>query len=377
MIKWRIMFDGKGPDDAPVERLYRIALEQAAWADQRGLSELWVDEHHGAQNLPAPLAMAAALGAVTSGTRIGVGCLLLPLLDPVRVAEDVIVADLVSEGRIEVIAGLGYVPHEFEMFGVKLEDRARSADEKLPVLLSALAGERFEYRGRRGTVWPRPVQQPRPPVLVGGGVAASARRAARFGDGFAPTVSDEELFACYRSECARLGRPAGSIVRPNQPLFVFVADDPERAWAELGPSLLHEVDQYRRWVGNSGTQVGYHLATDEHEAVAALRARPDFAVVTPEECVALARRLPDGARLTFKPARGGLPADLGWESLELFAAHVLPHVEVAPPEPAAVVLSVGSYGPNDASASPEERRGSVSPDKSHVDCAVTQRPDSA
>jgi alkanesulfonate monooxygenase SsuD/methylene tetrahydromethanopterin reductase-like flavin-dependent oxidoreductase (luciferase family) len=69
--------------------------------------------------------LAGGVGAVTRRARVCVGCLLLPLLDPVRLAEDLILADLLSEGRMEVVVGLRYVPHEFDMFGIDLAERGR------------------------------------------------------------------------------------------------------------------------------------------------------------------------------------------------------------------------------------------------------------
>ncbi|MGE0383101.1 MAG: LLM class flavin-dependent oxidoreductase [Gammaproteobacteria bacterium] len=342
MITWRMSIDFKCFEENAAETLYRVALEQAAWADARGVTQIWVDEHHGSQNLTSPLAMAAAVGAVTRRARIGVGCLLLPLLDPIRVAEDAITADLVSQGRLEIIAGLGYVPHEFEMYGVSLRDRARLMDEKLPVLLDCLAGRPFEYRGRRGRVLPLPFQKPRPPVLVGGAVEASARRAARLGDGFAPAADDPVLYDLYLAECERLGRAPGPIRKPGYPLYVFVSRDPERAWARLAPHLLHEVNQYAGWsAAGNRPRIGYVLDHGQQEELANLRRKPNFGVLTPEECVALARSKPDGAHLAFKPTRTGLDVDLGWESLELFVSDVLPHIEIAPPAPMAPVRDAG------------------------------------
>ena len=340
MIKWRLSHDLRVSEGVSSESLYRIALEQAAWCDARGVTDMWTSEHHGHNEMASPLAFCAAVGAVTKRARLMAGCVLLPLNDPVRVAEDIILADLVSEGRVEVIMGLGYAPQEFLMFGTLSSRRGKDMDEKLPVVLACLEGREFEYRGRHGRVEPAPYQKPRPPILVGGGVAASARRAARLGDGFAPTpmTNAEEVYGIYRADCERLGRKPGPIIIPNEPFFIHVTEDPERDWAIIGPHLLDEINLYGRWSSGGGTpSIGYSSVAEEITDLTVVRQMSStFAIVTPEQCLALARALPDGSALTTKPLRISPNIDMGWSSLELMVNKVLPRLEVAPPEPAAL-----------------------------------------
>lgn len=342
MIKWRLSHDLRVSAGVNSQSLYRIALEQAAWCDTRGVTDMWTSEHHGHDEMAAPLAFCAAVGAVTKHARLMVGCVLLPLNDPVRLAEEIILADLVSEGRVEVIMGLGYVQHEYEMFGTSAATRGRNADEKLPVLLACLEGREFEYQGRRGRVAPSPWQKPRPPVLVGGGVTASAKRAARLGDGFAPTPTEnpEQLYALYRSECARLGRKPGPVLIPNEPFFVHVTEDPERDWAVIGPHLLDELNLYGHWAAEGGAPaIGYASVAEKLTDINIVRNMSSkFAIVTPEQCIALAKSLPDGYALTTKPLRIAPNIDMGWSSLELMVNKVLPHLEVAPPAPVALPI---------------------------------------
>lgn len=339
MIKWRLYQDMRVSEGVDSRSLYSIALEQARWCDERGLTELWASEHHGHEEIASPLAFCAAVGAVTKRARLMVGAVLLPLHDPVRLAEDIILADLVSDGRMEVIMGLGYAQHEYDMFGTSAATRGRDADARLPTLLACLEGRPFEYGERRGRVLPRSRQEPRPPVLIGGGVKASATRAARFGDGFAPNPvgNAQELYDFYHAECARLGRKPGPILVPNPPFFIHVTDDPERDWAIVGPHLLDEINLYGRWsAAAGGPSVGYDARFEPATDIAVAKASPQFAVVTPEQCVEIARSLPDGGRLCLKPLRIAPAIDAGWRSLELFVDKVLPHVELGAPEPAAV-----------------------------------------
>src|SRR5207249_1202904 len=139
--------------------------------------------HHGSDDgyLPTPFLMAAAAGACTKRIAIVLGAVILPLHDPVEVAEQIAVADLITGGRLHVVLAGGYSPKEFKAFNVSLGDRARRMDEGFEIILRALSGERFEHNGRPVFVRPLPMRPPQEVVFGGGGVAASARRAARFG----------------------------------------------------------------------------------------------------------------------------------------------------------------------------------------------------
>lgn len=332
MISWRIQIDMLLPPELHDDYLYRVSLEQVAWADKRGLCEVWLSEHHGSLFISSPLVLAGAIGAITEHVRIIVGCLLLPLHDPIRVAEDHIMASLISKGRTEVIVGVGYVSHEFEMFGIKMADRGKFAEKKLPIYIAAMTGEAFEFDGRRGRVQPGPYQGRRPPVLGGGAVSASAKRAARYCDGFAPADGNQNLIDLYLEECKHLGREPGRIIRPNFPLFVHVTRDPEKAWAVLGSSFLHELNYYGKWAAeSSNAKISYTATPEPLTDLNAVRSSPAYAVVTPEECVKLARSLPDGGYICLRLNKPGIHTEMSWESLELFANEVVPYINLSRP----------------------------------------------
>ncbi len=306
---------------APIEALYAAALEQAAFADENGFDAVQVSEHHGADDgyLPSPLVMAAALAGRTRRLRLEIAALILPLHDPLRVAEDVAVLDLASGGRVELVIGAGYVPSEFAMFERQIADRPRLVEEGVQALKQAWAGEPFHFRGRTVRVTPRPLQRPHPPLALGGSSPASARRAARLADRFVPALPS--LWKPYRQERERLGLPVPS-TGPVGPLFLHVAEDPDAAWARIRPHALHEANGYGRWMAEAAVSGPYRPTTDAD----ALRASGLYRVVSPEECVALAAALgPDGT-LLLHPLMGGLPPELGWSSLELFATRVLPRI---------------------------------------------------
>ena len=128
-----------------------------------------------------------------------------PFHDPLRLAEDVAVVDLPSKGRLDLVLTNGYVPQEFAMFGRSLAGRPRLATLAVETLRKAWTGEPFEHEGRTVRVTPTPFQPGGPPITLGGSSEAAARRAARIGDDFMP--STPEIWAYYRDEVQRLGRP--------------------------------------------------------------------------------------------------------------------------------------------------------------------------
>ena len=171
----------------------------------------------------------------------------MPLHDPVRLAEDIAVLDLISNGRISIVSGLGYRPVEYALFDREWKSRGKRLDECLEIMVQAWTGEPFELDGETVQVTPRPVQQPHPMVMVGGSGPAAAKRAARFGFGFFPPIGDDDLAQLYLDECARLGKEPGWVGQPKGPGTLFVADDPERLWGHIGTYLLHDAMTYNSW----------------------------------------------------------------------------------------------------------------------------------
>ena len=213
-----LRFDMRAPSfsRATTTELYGAAQEMAGWADDTGFDVVTLSEHHGVADgfLPSPIALGGCLVGRTRRIRFAVAALLLPLYDPVKLAEDLAILDLASGGRFGITAGMGYRPDEYAMFGKDWPTRGKLMDECLEVLLRAWTGEPFEYGGRKVHLTPRPLTQPKPPVMVGGSGKHGARRAARFGLPFQPATRATEVLELYLSECERLGVEDPLVIPP-------------------------------------------------------------------------------------------------------------------------------------------------------------------
>ena len=131
-------------DDVSAGERYRLATEQIARAEALGFESAWVAQHHfnaDEGGLPAPFVFLAHAAARTSRIRLGTGVVTLPLEDPVRVAEDAAVLDLLSGGRLEIGIGAGGTPSTFPAFGLASAERAQVFSDKHDVLLKAWRGE--------------------------------------------------------------------------------------------------------------------------------------------------------------------------------------------------------------------------------------------
>ena len=300
--------------------IYSAMMDQVRWADRLGFMTVTFSEHHASDDgyLPSPLmAAAAALGATTQ-IRAMVSALLLPLYDPIRLAEDMAVLDLLSGGRIDLTIGAGYRKEEFDLLDRPFNGRFKVIEESVEALRKAWTGEPFTYRGRTVQVLPKPSRPGGPMLLIGGSSEAAARRAARIGDGFIPTVP--ELVQVYIDACNELGKAPGISGGASGPMFIHVSEDPDRAWAQIAPYALHESNSYGKWLAENGN-VGPYTATDD---AAALRASGVYAVMTPAEAIAHAEST---FMLMLHPLMGGLDPDIAAESLDLVEAKVLPHFD--------------------------------------------------
>ena len=296
-------------DSQSLSDRYKAMLDMAEFADQNGFFMATFEEHHGADNAwsPTPLMNAGTVLARTTTLSASISALLLPLHDPIRVAEDIAVIDLMSGGRLTVIFGLGYRPSEYQLMGKDWDNRGKIMDESIQALLDAWTGEPFQYKGETHRITPSPLTKPHPLIMIGGTSKIAARRAAKFGLPLSPAAHMPELEAYYYEQCELNGTQGFCAMPGEETHMTFVAEDPDKAWAELGQYFLNEASVYSKWqTSDISSAVHSHATTPEE-----LREEGIYQIVTPQEAGTL-------DQVVHHPLCGGMPIDKAWESLQLY-----------------------------------------------------------
>jgi alkanesulfonate monooxygenase SsuD/methylene tetrahydromethanopterin reductase-like flavin-dependent oxidoreductase (luciferase family) len=257
------------------------------------------------------------MAARTVNVRFLIAALIAPFHDPLRLAEDLVVLDNLSKGRLDLIVAAGYVREEFAMFDVPMNERVQRVTETVTSLKAAFTGEPFEYRGRTVQITPTPFRPGGPTISLGGSSEPAARRAARIADGFIPSVP--EVWEFYRDEVQKLGRPDPGSCPIGENRVVALAKDTDEGWEQMAPFFLHETNAYGRWQAQDDIASPFHTVGD----IGQLRATGQYRVLTPEQFVQEQRASPFPFAL-FHPLCGGMPIELAWSSLHLFEREVLP-----------------------------------------------------
>jgi alkanesulfonate monooxygenase SsuD/methylene tetrahydromethanopterin reductase-like flavin-dependent oxidoreductase (luciferase family) len=312
----RFNFASPQGDPRAQNRLVSAALELAQWGEAKGITSVSVDEHHAIGHGWScnPIMAAAMFLARTSRLIASVDCALGPLWNPVRLAEDIALVDNMSRVRLYTTIGLGYREVEYESLGVDFSRRGRLMDDLIARTLSVWAGG--EGRVCTGT-WTRP----HPPLFVGGGVRATAQRAARFGLPLSLVDHLPDIDAHYRELCAAQGiTPIVLMPGPVNRGMIYLHEDPDQAWAELGEHILWEAVTYGRWSAHQRSLM--HLpgvrTLDE------VRASGRYRILTPEALIAEIRDADQYGPLVMHPLVGGMPVEAAWQSVELLTDKVLP-----------------------------------------------------
>ncbi|WP_068270195.1 LLM class flavin-dependent oxidoreductase [Aldersonia kunmingensis] len=316
-----LRFDMRAPSvGAPAADLYQAALDMSGWAEEHGCIAAVVCEHHASPDgyLPTPLILSAAIAARTRSLAIN-AIVIVPFYEPVRLAEEIAVVDLISRGRTSITLGLGYRPEEFEHFGKDVRQRGRIADVNVSLLRRLLAGEVVELDGRRIHATPSPFTPGGPMLMWGGGSLAAARRAGRYGLSFLAQASVPGMQEEYEQSCSEHGHQPGITLLPprDTPSVSFVAEDIDQAWDEIGPYLLHDAQCYAEWNPDNTTSAGISVARTVEELRETSSSHRIFTVPEAIERVAA------GQMLTLSPLCGGLPPEMAWPYLERVAEQVM------------------------------------------------------
>jgi alkanesulfonate monooxygenase SsuD/methylene tetrahydromethanopterin reductase-like flavin-dependent oxidoreductase (luciferase family) len=307
--------------------MYRETLDQITWAESLGLESVWLTEHHFCDDgyTPSPLVLAAAIGQRTTRMTIGTNLIVLPLHNPVRIAEDAATLSLLTGGRFRLGVGQGYWQTEFAAFGRELRYRPSLLEEGVALIRRAWSGSREPFTGKRFT-FPdlpiTPVPEQRPPLLVGAMQPRAIERAARIADGFLSTQNQHQ--ETYLEAVARLGKPVAE-ARIYAGQWAIIAEDPERTWARIGDHALYQLNEYVSW-GAFGPPESTPRFENRDQIIAAGAYRLWDADTAVRELTELIRSRPQIKDLHFWAQLPGEPIESGCERIEYLATRVIPQV---------------------------------------------------
>ncbi len=326
MISMRFDLRVPGMDAGAIAHQYRAAIDIARWADQlEAPFQIGLCEHHVSPDgyMPSPMVMASAMAAVTDRTPISIAALLLPFYDPVRLAEDMIVLDHVSGGRIGYVLGIGYRPEEYALYGLDYDSRGAIAEKKLRALITSL--ENAGNIDAESGVTPLRRSDVKRLVAWGGGSRAAVKRAGRFGLNFFGQNNFPGLHELYAETAIASGHEPGVCFAPDadNPNIVFVAEDLDRAaWEEIGPALLHDAMSYAAWNENAGRDT---ISLSQQTSIDSLRAEQGaYRIVDVDGAVALFERW---GRLALHPLCGGLNPEIAQRHLNIVTDKVWPRIK--------------------------------------------------
>jgi len=250
-INYGLWYDFRNPMQwrQPFETFYAQRLQQIAEAEDLGFTSCWLTEHHFCDDgyTPSPLVLAGAIGARTRAMQLGTNLMLLPLHDPVRVAEDAATLSLVTGGRFDLGVGIGYRQLEFDQFGRKISHRPSLVEEGIEIVRRAWSGKPVNFSGKRfevGDLCVTPAPEHTPAILLGGMAPPAIDRAARVADGFLCTGGIG--IDMYAEALERHGKSMndGSVVLG---CWAIIAEDPEAEAAKVGEHVLYQANEYIKW----------------------------------------------------------------------------------------------------------------------------------
>lgn len=237
-------------------------------AEALGVDSVWLAEYHFSpiSVLSSPITIASAIAARTRRIRIGLAVILLPLGNPIRLAEDIATLDHISQGRVEFGVGRGTFPDTHDGFNSPYAESRERFDEYLEIILKAWTTERFSFTGKHYHcedlyVRPKPLQTPHPPIRVGITSEVTFPLVGRMG--FPIIINPSRVFALselgpYIQQYRRAWRDAGHAGTPQVGLRVplYVAETAERAYEEPKASTMMAVQGLGNRVAGSASRLG-------------------------------------------------------------------------------------------------------------------------
>jgi alkanesulfonate monooxygenase SsuD/methylene tetrahydromethanopterin reductase-like flavin-dependent oxidoreductase (luciferase family) len=333
-MKLGVYLNAQHPAADDPARRFAETIEQVRLIRQLGFDSIWSGEHHvtdGFHYFPL-LPMLQRLAAEAEGLHIGTNIVLLPLHNPVELAEIGAFLDVITGGKFLLGVGLGYRQEEFAVFRVPIKERVSRLVEGVEIIRRLWSEDAVSFRGRHWqldgvTIRPRPLQQPRPPIMVAAQVESSIERAARIADGWCvvPVPRTNEMIehaALYAKARVAAGLPPSRhIARIYE---VACAPDEETALRRAAPFLLAKYAAYASW-GLPGLKLDKGSSP---EAQLKQLAGDRFGIGTPAQVVEglLTQHRIGISHVTMRVSWPGMKQDDILAGIELLGQKVLPEV---------------------------------------------------
>jgi probable F420-dependent oxidoreductase len=333
-MKLGIYLNSQHPGSDDAARRFAETVEQVRLIRALGFDSVWAGEHHitpGFHFFPQ-FGLLQRLAADTEGLWLGTNVTLLPLHNPVEVAEMGAFLDVMTGGRFLLGVGLGYRPEEYAMYGVPMAERVSRFNEAVAIIRRLWTEDNVTHQGKHwqfsnASIRPRPVQQPSPPIIIGAQVKPAIARAARNGDGWLlvpiPTIDQvEKQMAFYRAERAAAQLPPSPHVCR---LFeVGCAIDDETAVRRVAPFLMEKYKAYFSW-GLEGLKIDPKAPAEEQFRDLAVNR---FAVGAPATVIEtlVAQHRAGITHLSMRVSWPGMAQDDILAGIEMLGKQVLPEV---------------------------------------------------
>jgi alkanesulfonate monooxygenase SsuD/methylene tetrahydromethanopterin reductase-like flavin-dependent oxidoreductase (luciferase family) len=333
-MKLGIFLNGQHPKDDNPGRRFEELIEQVRLAKTLGFDSVWGGEHHatdGYHYFPL-LPMLQRLAAEAEGMELGTNIVLLPLHNPMEVAEIAAFLDVLSGGKFNLGVGLGYREEEFAMFGVPIKQRVSRMVEGIEIIRRLWTEDRVTHKGRHWqfenlTIRPQPVDGRKSPILIAAQVDAAVERAATLADGWCMVPVPRRDHMAAHVEKYKTTRAAAGLPKSHHLVRLFevtCAEDEETALKRSAPFLLEKYASYASW-GLPGVKFN---PEDAPEVQLKKLATDRFGVGTPEQVIdALMDQHRMGiTHVTMRASWPGMKQEDILASLDLIGTKVLPEV---------------------------------------------------
>lgn len=320
----------------PLKRPWRELWEDNLWlmceAEAMGFDSLLVQEHFFTSDGygPSVPVFLSQLATRTKSARISSYIYILPLHNPFQLAQETLVLDQLSNGRLDVMVGAGHSAKEYQALGYDIKTRPSRMEEGLSALKRAWAERPLTFHGRyfnvdELSIYPEPVQRPHPPLWVGTTSVPAARRAARHGAHLASGSVDPAIFRAYLDELAAVGIDRSGMQISKSWSFTTTYEDPEAVWRRNRELYIERWGFYsriRKEIGDAELKLGTDAGRDQY--------RENELIGDPEAILGSLRKSLETLPLTMviHNLAAGIPLRTeAYQSIKLFADKVLPEIK--------------------------------------------------